>query len=146
LATNPILIPPAPWATINLNIDGTYACIYVRTIDTARASWYKLSFERCQGSCYARNCEHGRYEKPTFAQTRGHWPSLRPTEYIFYCKKAILFLSSSKILTPNGPTPSPPGESVLPPQQRRGVHTAGRRGGWRINNLEDERNRIALLQ
>ncbi len=26
-----------------------------------------------------------------------------PTEYIFYCKRAILFLSSSKILTPHPP-------------------------------------------
>jgi hypothetical protein len=39
-------------------------------------------------------------------------PPPHPTEYIFYCKRAILFLSSSKILTP------PP-----IPQQRRGVHT-----------------------
>jgi hypothetical protein len=38
------------------------------------------------------------------------------TEYIFYCKRAILFLSS------------------------------GRRGGWAVNILEDERNKIALLQ
>jgi hypothetical protein len=45
------------------------------------------------------------------------------TEYIFYCKRAILFLSYSKILTPPPPSLSPPGESVLPPQQRRGVHT-----------------------
>ncbi len=34
------------------------------------------------------------------------------TEYIFYCKRAILFLSSSKILTP--PSPSLPGECVPP--------------------------------
>ncbi len=46
---------------------------------------------------------------------------IKRTEYIFYCKRAIPFLSSSKILTP--PSPSPPGESVLPPQQRRGIHT-----------------------
>jgi hypothetical protein len=38
------------------------------------------------------------------------------TEYIFYCKRAILFLSSSKILTP--PSPSPPGECVPPPLLR----------------------------
>jgi hypothetical protein len=50
---------------------------------------------------------------------------------IIYCKRAILVLSSSKILTP-----SPPGECVLPPpppqQQRRGTQytLAGRRGGW----------------
>jgi hypothetical protein len=47
------------------------------------------------------------------------------------------------------PSPSPPGESVLPPQQRRGArgHTlAGRRVGWGVNILEDVRNRIALLQ
>jgi hypothetical protein len=45
------------------------------------------------------------------------------------------------------PSPSPHGESVLPPQQRRGEDTlAGRRGGWGVNILEDERNRVALLQ
>jgi hypothetical protein len=48
---------------------------------------------------------------------------------IIYCKRAILSLSSSKILTPP-PPPSPPGECVLPPNKgggytlaRRGVHT-----------------------
>ncbi len=30
-------------------------------------------------------------------------PRLPPTEYIFYCKRAIQFLSSSKILTPHPP-------------------------------------------
>ncbi len=49
------------------------------------------------------------------------------TEYIFYCKRAIIFLSSSKILTP--PSPSPPSQCVLPPHQRRGVHTRRKRGG-----------------
>jgi hypothetical protein len=62
------------------------------------------------------------------------------TEYIFYCKRAILFLSSSKILT------SSPGESDLPTQQRRGVHTRRAERGRGVNILEDERNRIALLQ
>jgi hypothetical protein len=38
------------------------------------------------------------------------------TEYIFYCKRAILFFSSSKIVTP--PSPSPPGECVLFPRPR----------------------------
>jgi hypothetical protein len=37
---------------------------------------------------------------------------LAVTEYIFYCKRAILFLSSSKILTPHPPLR--PG-SVYPP-------------------------------
>jgi hypothetical protein len=66
------------------------------------------------------------------------------TEYIFYCKRAILFLSSSKILTPHPPL-RPPAESLLLPQQRRGVLARGR-GGRGVNILEDERNRIALLQ
>ncbi len=46
------------------------------------------------------------------------------------------------------PSPSPPGECVLPPQQRRRVHTrrAERGMGGGVNILEDERNRIALLQ
>jgi hypothetical protein len=42
------------------------------------------------------------------------------------------------------PPPSPPGECVLPLQQRYTL--AGRRGGWGVNILEDERDRIALLQ
>ncbi len=36
---------------------------------------------------------------------------------------------------------------VYPPPLLRGEDTlAGRRGGWGVNILEDERNRIALLQ
>jgi len=65
------------------------------------------------------------------------------TEYIFYCKRAILFLSSSKILTPS---PSPPGECV-PPRLCCGGRTdsPGGEGDGGVNILEDERNRIALL-
>ncbi len=45
------------------------------------------------------------------------------------------------------PSPSPPGESVLPPPLLRGEdRLAGRRGGWEVIILEEERNRIALLQ
>jgi hypothetical protein len=62
---------------------------------------------------------------------------------IIYCKRAILSLSSSKILNPHPPLRL---ASVSSPQQRRGYTLAGRRGGWGVNNLEDERNRIALLQ
>ncbi len=57
------------------------------------------------------------------------------TEYIFYCKRAILFLSSSKILTPHPP---------LRPASMSSPRNKG--GGWGVNILEDERNRIALLQ
>ncbi len=64
------------------------------------------------------------------------------TEYIFYCKRAILFLSSSKILTP------------IPLSARRvctfvaggGQTRRAERGMGGVNILEDERNRIALLQ
>ncbi len=44
---------------------------------------------------------------------------LSSTEYTFYFKRAFLFLSSSKILTPPPPppSPSPPGECVPPPLQ-----------------------------
>ncbi len=66
------------------------------------------------------------------------------TEYIFYCKRAILFLSSSKILTPHPPLRP---ASVYPPPLLRGEdRLAGRRGGLGVNILEDDRNRIALLQ
>ncbi len=69
-------------------------------------------------------------------------------EYIFYCKRAILFLSSSKILTP--PSPETPGAGVDPAvfwgggggegHSRRAVRGRG------VDILEDERSRIALLQ
>jgi hypothetical protein len=50
---------------------------------------------------------------------------------IIYCKRAILSLSSSKILTP----PSP----CVPPAFVGGEDTlARRRGGWGVNILEDE--------
>jgi hypothetical protein len=46
----------------------------------------------------------------------------RRTEFIFYCKRAILFYSSSKILTPPPPLP-------LAPQQRQGgTHSPGGEG------------------
>jgi hypothetical protein len=44
--------------------------------------------------------------------------TVTPTEYIFYCKRAILFLSSSKILTPHPPLRP---ASVYPPPLLRGV-------------------------
>jgi hypothetical protein len=72
--------------------------------------------------------------------------SVLPTEYIFYCKRAILFLSSSKILTPP-PIPLSARRVCIPAPLLRGEdRLAGRRGGWGVNILEDERNRIALLQ
>jgi hypothetical protein len=74
---------------------------------------------------------------------------VQSTEYIFYCKRAILFLSSSKILTP--PSPSPPGVSLSSPRNKDGgytvnTHLPGGEGDGGVNILEDERNRIALLQ
>jgi hypothetical protein len=62
----------------------------------------------------------------------------KKAEYIFYCKRAILFLLSSKILTPHPPLRP----AFVAGEDRR----TGRKGGWRVNILEDERNRIALLQ
>ena len=77
----------------------------------------------------------------------GHFspaPREYTTEYIFYCKRAILFLSSSTILTPHPPLRP---ASLSSPLNKGGGYTiAGRRGGWGVNILEDERNRIALLQ
>ncbi len=62
------------------------------------------------------------------------------TEYIFDCKRAILFLSSSKIFTPHPPLRP---ASVYPLPLLRGEDTlAGRREGWGVNILEDERNRL----
>jgi hypothetical protein len=43
------------------------------------------------------------------------------------------------------PPPSPPSECVLPPHQRRGVHTRRAVRGWG-NILEDARHWIGLLQ
>jgi hypothetical protein len=72
--------------------------------------------------------------------------STHSTEYIFYRKRAILFLSSSEILTPPPHPPLRP-TSLSSPRNKGGGYTlAGRRGGWGVNSLEDERNRIALLQ
>jgi hypothetical protein len=42
--------------------------------------------------------------------------------------------------------PSPPSECVLPPHQRRGVHTRRAVRGWGVNISEDARHRIGLLQ
>ncbi len=59
--------------------------------------------------------------------SQGKWKlKVTPTEYIFYCKRAILFLSSSKILTPHPPLRP---ASVLRGEDR----LAGREGGWGVN-------------
>ncbi len=42
------------------------------------------------------------------------------TEYVFYCKRAILFLSSSKILTPHPPLRP---ANLPSPRNKGGVHT-----------------------
>jgi hypothetical protein len=49
------------------------------------------------------------------------------TEYIFYCKRAILFLSSSKILTPHPPLRP---ASLSSPRNKGGGggYTLGREG------------------
>jgi hypothetical protein len=58
------------------------------------------------------------------------------TEYIFYCKRAILFLSSSKILTPHRPLRP----AILSFPRNKGG------GEERGDILEEQRNRIALFQ
>ncbi len=58
----------------------------------------------------------------------------------------MLFLSSSKILTP---IPLSARRVCPPPATKAGVHTRQGEmgmGGGGVNILEDERNRIALLQ
>ncbi len=50
------------------------------------------------------------------------------TEYIFYCKRAILFLSSSKILTPHPPLRP---ASVSSPRNKGGTHSPGGEGDER---------------
>jgi hypothetical protein len=67
------------------------------------------------------------------------------TEYIFYCKRAILFFQNI-----DPPPPLRP-ESVYPPPPRlccggRTDSPGGEGDGGGVNILEDERNRIALLQ
>ncbi len=108
-------------------------------------TWFFLGSSDSPRSCWdcsASAVRHGAQRRSqsasvpaclSFSEKRKTFLILPSTEYIFYCKRAILLLSSSKILTP--PTPSPPGESVLPPQQRRGVHT--RRAERGVNILED---------
>jgi hypothetical protein len=48
------------------------------------------------------------------------------TEYIFYCKRAILFLSSSKILTPHPPLR--PASLSSPRNKGGGTHSPGGEG------------------
>ncbi len=48
------------------------------------------------------------------------------TEYIFYCKRAILFLSSSKILTPHPPLR--PASLSSPRNKAGGTHSLGGEG------------------
>ncbi len=51
------------------------------------------------------------------------------TEYIFYCKRAILFLSSSKILTPHPPRPLSARRVCPPPVTKAGgTHSPGGEG------------------
>jgi hypothetical protein len=59
-----------------------------------------------------------------------------------YCKRPILCLASSKLLTPH-PLHRP--ASVYPPPSWRGEDTlAGWRGGWGVNILEDARHSSVL--
>ncbi len=70
-------------------------------------------------------------------------PNASHRREIICCKRAILSLSSSKILTPHPPLPL---ASVYPPAFVGGEDTlARRRGGWAVNILEDGRDMIALL-
>jgi hypothetical protein len=83
-----------------------------------------LMFRFCDGKSFTSYCTQS-----TYFTVRG---------------QSILFLSSSKILTPHPPLHP---ASVYPPPLLRGEdRLAGRRGGWGVNILEDERNRIAFLQ
>ncbi len=68
---------------------------------------------------------------------------LYSTEYIFYCKRAILLLSSSKILTPHPPLLP---VSVSSPRTKGGEGGTRSQGGEGVNISEDARHRIGLLQ
>jgi hypothetical protein len=57
---------------------------------------------------------------------------------IIYCKRPILCLAPSKILTPHRPA------SVPPPLVRGEDTLAGWRGGWGVNILEDARHSSVL--
>ncbi len=50
----------------------------------------------------------------------------QPTEYIFHCKRAILFISSSKILTPHPPLR--PASLSSPRNKGGGTHSPGGEG------------------
>ncbi len=62
---------------------------------------------------------------------------------IIYSKRAILSLKSSKILTPHPPLLA---SVSSPPTKAGGTHSPGGEGDGGVNILEDERDRIALLQ
>jgi hypothetical protein len=78
-------------------------------------------------ACQSAQCHTMAHAARHLASSQCHviWPQImgNVTEYIFYCNRAILFLSSSKILTPH-PPPRP--ASVYPPPLLRGED----QGGW----------------
>ncbi len=51
-----------------------------------------------------------------------------------------------RLPTIDPPTPFPPSECVLPPHQRRVVHTRWAVRGWGVNISEDARHWVGLLQ
>ncbi len=67
---------------------------------------------------------------------------LSPGPFRDHCKRAILFLSSSKILTPHPPLR--PASVYSPPLLRGEDRLARRRGGRGVNILEDDRNSCPL--
>ncbi len=58
----------------------------------------------------------------------------------------VEYRAVSRIFQNIDPPLSPPSESVLPRTKGGGVHTRRAVRGWGINILEDERQRIGLLQ
>jgi hypothetical protein len=61
----------------------------------------------------------------------------------YFTVRGQSYFSRSKILTPHPPLRP---ASLSSPRNKGGGHTlAGRRGGWGVNILEDERNRILPL-
>jgi hypothetical protein len=87
---------------------------------------------------------------------------INPFQKTVLCFYALIHISVERIFTVreqsypislvfqniDPPSPSPPGECVVYPSAFVGGEDtlARRRGGWGVNILEDERDRIALLQ
>ncbi len=123
--------------------DGISSCCYVRhELHHGRKlgmAWYS---SRPMPSLWSAHSSRGYHSRCVWCRQSSTLRHLQPQSTYFTVRGQSYFSRLQKNIDP--PSPSPPGESVL--QQRRRVHTRRAERGMGVNILEDERNRIALLQ